>query len=109
MKILLVLVNCNSVKEAETIGQKALQKRLVACFDVFSRLMAYYFWPPKSGRIEKSRGCLLVLETLPPHFKELKKIILKTHSDQLPFIGAIDIKNVSLKYWRWLKGELIKN
>lgn len=105
-KILWVLVNCNTVKEANFIGKSALKKRLTSCFDIFPRLATYYFWPPKSGKIENAKGCLLVMETLQTHFKKLEKIVKKIHSDKLPFIGSIDIGNVSPDYYKWVKGEL---
>lgn len=106
MKIIWVLVNCNSVKEGRSIGKEVLKQRLISCFDIFPRLAAYYFWPPKSGKIEKTKGCLLVLETLPKHFKNIDKLVRKMHSDKLPFIGSIDINNIHPDYLKWLKGEL---
>ena len=64
-KIIWVLVNCNSVKKADYIGKALLKKRLASCYDIFLRLKAAYFWPPKSGRIETSKGAVLAVETLP--------------------------------------------
>lgn len=107
MKIIWVLVNCNSVKEAKNIGRESLRKRLASCFDIFPRLAAYYFWPPKSGTIETSKGCLLVIETLPEYFKQMETLVEKKHSDKLPFIGSIEINNISREYIRWLRGELL--
>jgi uncharacterized protein involved in tolerance to divalent cations len=107
MKIIWVLVNCPKIKEAEVIGGEALRRRLVSCFDIFSRRMTRYFWPPKSGKIETAKGCLLVLETMPKYFKKLEKLIKQKHSDKLPFIGSITIGNVRPGYIKWMKGELI--
>lgn len=104
-KILWVLVNCNSVEEADDIGKAALKQRLTSCFDIFPRLATYYFWPPKSGKIETAKGCLLVMETVQAHFKKLEKLVRKMHSDKLPFIGSIEI-DVHPNYSKWVKGEL---
>lgn len=106
MKIIWVLANCNTIKEAEIIGKKALKQRLISCFDIFPRQAAYYFWPPKTGKIEKARGCLLALETLPKYFSKIQILVKKTHSDKLPFIGSIEVKNVSKQYFKWIKEEL---
>ncbi len=106
MKVLWVLVNCNTFKEASAIGSMVLRKRLIACFDIFPRLAAHYFWPPKSGKVETATGCLLVLETLPGRFKKLSQLVRKHHSDSLPFVGSIEISNVHGEYVRWLRGEL---
>jgi len=101
-----VLVNCNSVEEGEKIGRVILKKRLTGCFDIFPRKLAQYFWPPKSGKIEKASGCLLVIETLGSKYKEVAKEIKSLHSDQLPFIGYVEIQGVSNQYLKWLRGEL---
>lgn len=106
MKIIWVLVNCNSVKEADNTGTKILEERLAACFDVYSRYKTQYFWPPQSNKTEMGRGCILILETLPKYFKKIEKLIKKLHSDKLPFIGSIEINNVHLDFVNWMKGEL---
>lgn len=106
MKIIWVLVNCNTVKEAKTIGWAVLKKRFCSCYDVISRLQTSYFWPPKSGKIESAKGCTLILETLPAYFKRIDKLVKKLHSDKLPFIGSVEINNVSPAYKKWLKNEL---
>ena len=48
----------------------------------------------------------MALETLPKYFKQLEIIIKKMHSDKLPFIGSIEVNNVSHAYLKWLKGEV---
>lgn len=106
MKILWVLVNCNTSKEAQRIGKKALHERLTPCFDIIPRQATYYFWPPKTSTIETAKGCLLVMETLQKHFKALERLVKKLHNDTLPFIGSVEINNVHPHYMKWLKGEL---
>ena len=106
MKIIWVLVNCNTVKEAKTIGQKVLKERLSSCFDIIPRIAASYFWPPKSGKIESTKGCILIIETLPKYFKKIDKLARKLHSDKLPFIGSIEINNVQPDYHKWMMGEI---
>lgn len=106
MTLLWVLVNCTTVAEAKKIGRRALMQRRAACFDIFPRIAAAYFWPPRSGKIETARGCLLALETLPKNFRAVSTLVEKLHGDQLPFIGSLKINNVSARYHQWLQGEL---
>lgn len=105
-QVIWILVNCNSIKEAQTIGRKILTKRLVACFDIIPRHSASYFWPPKTNKIETSKGATLVLETFRNKYIAVAKQIKQLHSDQLPFIGFIEIKGISKDYINWVKGEL---
>lgn len=107
MKIIWVLATCNSEKEANKIGKEALRQRLVACFGIFPRSKALYFWPPKTKKIETAEGgALLSLETLPKYFKKIEKLVKELHSDKLPFIGSIEINNVHSDFVNWIKGEL---
>jgi uncharacterized protein involved in tolerance to divalent cations len=101
-----VLINCNSKKEAEEIGRKILKKRYCSCFDIIPRYLAMYYWPPKSGRLEKSKGATLILETFKEKYNLIKKEIKKIHSDRMPFIGYIEIKGLDKDYIGWIKNEL---
>ena len=83
-----------------------LKKRLIACFDIFPRALAMYFWPAKANKIEQDKGALLVLETLPKYFNRVAKAVKQLHGDQLPFIGSMTIDNVHTNYLKWMKGEL---
>ena len=106
-KIIWILVNCNSEKEAKKIGNEILKKRFVSCFEIIPRLHAAYFWPPKSGKIENSRGATLILETINKNIRKIEQEIKKIHSDKLPFIGSIQTR-VSKEYSDWVKGEIQK-
>ena len=105
-KVIWVLVNANSAKEAEKIGRAVLQKRLCACFGIIPRLKSVYFWPPRSHQLESSRGPFLVLETLPGKYQLIIKLVRKLHSDKVPFIGQLPIGGVQKDFFEWLVGEL---
>jgi uncharacterized protein involved in tolerance to divalent cations len=105
-QVIWVLVNCNSIKEAKLIGKKVLKKRLISCFDIIPRRLAVYYWPPKSSKIETSKGVILILETFKGRYNPIAKEVKKLHSDKLPFIGFLEIKGISKDYINWIKGEL---
>ncbi|MBI5732470.1 divalent-cation tolerance protein CutA [Candidatus Jorgensenbacteria bacterium] len=108
MKIIWMLVNCNTEQEATKIGKLILRARLASCFDMVPRLAAYYFWPPRKNRIEKTKGCILILETMPPYVKRIEMLVKNIHSDALPFTGSIGLNDVNPAYIRWMKKELTK-
>jgi|SRR3989344_2753393 len=105
-EIIWVVVNTNSTKEAEKIGRAVLKKRLCACFGILPRIKSVYYWPPKSSKLETSRGPLLTLETLPKHYSSIIKIVKKLHSDKVPFIGQWEMENVDKDFYKWMKSEL---
>jgi periplasmic divalent cation tolerance protein len=106
LKAIWVLVNCNSIKEAKLIGTTILKKRLISCFDIIPRHLAAYFWPPKSEKIETSKGATLILETFKRKYESIEKEVKKLHSDSLPFIGYLEIKGLNSDYVKWMKGEI---
>lgn len=105
-KIIWVLINCNSVREADKIGKAVLEKRLASCYDIIPRVKTAYFWPPKSGKLETAKGVTLAVETFTNKFSKIVTHIKKLHSDILPFIGSITIDNVSEEYYKWMKDEI---
>lgn len=83
-----------------------LKKRLASCFEIVPRHLAVYFWPPKSGKIETSKGATLILESFEEKYSSIVGKVKKIHSDKLPFVGFIEIKGVSQEYINWVFGEL---
>jgi uncharacterized protein involved in tolerance to divalent cations len=105
-EIIWVTVNTNSSKEADKIGLAALKARFCACYSIIPRIKSVYYWPPKSNKLETSRGPLLVLETLPKHYNKIIELVKKLHSDKIPFIGQWEMENVEKNFYKWLKKEL---
>lgn len=119
-EIIWIVVNTNSVKEADRIGMAVLKKRLCACFGIIPRVKSVYYWPPastrrlrrgepKSSKLEISRGPLLTLETLPRHYSAITKLVKSLHSDKVPFIAQWEMENVEKSFYKWLTNELTKN
>jgi len=105
-QVIWLLINCNGTEEATNIGNTLLKQRLVCCFDVYKRHLAAFFWPPKTGKIETSKGAMSVLVTFKENYNSIIQKVKKLHSDDLPFIGYVEMKGVSKEYLNWMKGEL---
>lgn len=104
--IIWVLVNSNSRAEAEKIGHAVLKDRLAACYGVYAKFGSTYFWPAGSRKLETNPGPLLVLETLPKHYRSIISKVRKLHSDKVPFIGKLKIDDVNKDFYNWLVGEI---
>lgn len=104
-KVVWILINCGSLKEANVIGSTLLKKRLCSCFDIFRREKTAYFWPPRKGTVESGKGALLILETLSSVRGAAIKEVVRLHKDTLPFIGYIAM-DVLPAYYIWVKNEL---
>lgn len=106
-EVLWVMVNTNSLKEADKIGRACLKARLCACYGIIPRIKSVYYWPPKSNKLEVSKGPILTLETLEKNYLKIVKTVKKLHSDRLPLIGQWEIEQVSPEFYQWIKGELL--
>lgn len=106
-EVIWVVCNTNSAKEADKIGRAIFKKRLCACYGIIPRIKSVYYWPPKTNRLETSKGPLLTLETLPKHYRQITKLIKSLHSDKVPFIGQWEMENVQKDFYQWLKNEIV--
>jgi len=105
-EIIWVTVSTSSSREANKIGTAVLKKRLCACYSLIPRMKSVYYWPPKLGKIETSKGPLLILESFPKSYNKIVKIVKEMHADTVPFIGQWEMENVAPDFYAWMKGEL---
>ncbi|MCL5008785.1 MAG: divalent-cation tolerance protein CutA [Patescibacteria group bacterium] len=105
-EVIWVVVNTNSVREADKLGRACLKARLCACYGLIPRIKSVYYWPPKADKLEISKGPILTLETLESKYSEITRVIQKLHSDKVPLIGQWEIEQVTPQFYQWLKGEL---
>ena len=105
-EIIWVVVNTNSAREADKIGKSCLKARLCACYGVIPKIKSVYYWPPKSNKLETSKGPILTLETLEVKYPKIVKLVKSLHSDKVPLIGQWEIENVTPDFYKWLAGEI---
>lgn len=104
--LLLVYITCDSVEQAESIGKHLLNKRLCACINIFPEMQPYFFWPPKSGKIDGSKEVVLIAKTTEAKYATLEVEVEKVHTYDTPCIIAIPTAHVNKKYYDWLVSEL---
>ena len=105
-KIIWVYANSNSLAEANKIGKTLLKERLIACYGLVKKYYSVYYWPPRSGKLEKNSGPQLVLETIPKYYGRVHARVKQLHSDKVPFIGFIEMQGVSEEFYDWMDKEL---
>lgn len=101
MNPILVFIDCSDKKEAEEIGRKLLEKRLVACVNILTNpVHSLYFW---HEHIEDAQEIILLAKTFHEKWKEIEKTVSKIHSYDTPGILALPLSHVSKKYLAWMK------
>jgi periplasmic divalent cation tolerance protein len=104
--VIWVYTNSNNRAEAEKIGDTLLRERLVACYSLTKKLHNVYYWPPKADKFESNKGPQVILETLPRNYRKIVKRIKELHSDDVPFIGYVEMKGISPEFFKWMDGEV---
>jgi periplasmic divalent cation tolerance protein len=88
-----------SKKEAEKIAKELLEKKIVACCNIFP-IKSLYWW---EGKIKKANEFVLIAKTLKKDIGKLEKLVKKLHPYKIPFIGIFDVK-INEEYFQWAKG-----
>jgi periplasmic divalent cation tolerance protein len=104
--MILIYITCRTHEEAEKLGTHLLNKRLCSCVNIFDGMQSIYFWPPKSGTIEKANESVLIVKTLANKFDAIEQEVTKVHSYTTPCLIAIPTTDVAKKYYAWIKGEV---
>jgi periplasmic divalent cation tolerance protein len=90
-------------KDAETLGQAVLEKRLGACVQISGPIESRYWW---NGRIETAAEWFVTIKTRRDLYKPLEKLLLELHPYDQPEIVATVIAEVSAGYLKWLAEQV---
>ena len=87
--------------EAKNIALHLLQKKLIACANLFP-IHSLYQW---EGKIKDEPECVLILKTTAAHFLKVKREIMCLHPYKVPCIAKLNVK-VNATYARWIQQQL---
>ena len=96
-----VTITCKDKKEAEKIAGILLDKKLIACANIFP-IQSHYWWKGKKGTSDEYA---VLGKTVEGKFAAIEKEVRKAHSYDVPFISAHEEK-ATADVERWLKEEL---
>jgi periplasmic divalent cation tolerance protein len=96
---IIVIVTTVSIEEAETIVQRLLEARLIACANIVGLVNSHFRW---SGKIEKAEEYLILMKSRRDLFEKLSETVKALHSYEVPEILALPIVEGSKAYLGWL-------
>jgi periplasmic divalent cation tolerance protein len=86
-------------KDAESLAQAVLQRRLGACAQISGPIDSRYWW---NNRLESASEWVLAIKTCRELYPPLEKLLLDLHPYDQPEIIATPIVEVSPGYLKWL-------
>jgi periplasmic divalent cation tolerance protein len=93
------MVTTASKEEAETIVQRLLEARLIACANIIGPVQSRFHW---SGKIDKAEEYLILMKSRKTLFEKLSETVKALHSYEVPEILAVPVVDGSKAYMDWL-------
>lgn len=100
--MILVYITNPDKKTALKVGQYLLEKRLVACVNIF-KIQSLYWWERK---IENTDEYVVIAKTIDKNYLKIEKEVRKIHPYTVPCILKIKLDKVNKDYLKWLMSAL---
>lgn len=97
MNLILIYITNPTKQEAKKIARHLLEKKLVACANIFP-IESTYWW---KGKIVDGKEFILIVKTKNNNFEKVKNEVEKIHSYEIPCIVKIPASSNN-KYYKWL-------
>jgi len=97
MNFIFIYITNPTKKEARKIAKYLLEKKLIACANIFP-IDSLYRW---KGKIANEKEFVLIAKTKKANFEKVKKEVEKIHSYTVPCIVKIPVSS-NEKYYKWL-------
>ncbi len=101
MKTIFVYITNPSKEEAVKLARHLLEKKLIACANIFP-ITSVYRW---EGKIAEEGEFVLIGKTFEEKFEKVKTEVEKIHPYKIPCITKIPVEP-NKKYLDWLEGEI---
>lgn len=98
MEYSFIYVTCSSKEEAQTISRTLLEKRLIACANLFS-ISSLYIW---QGALEEAEEYAAFLKTEKRKVAETIEEVKRLHSYEVPDIVEIPLGGGYHPFFQWI-------
>ncbi len=97
-----VYITCESLDEARRIARHLLEKKLIACANIFP-IRSLFWW---KGKIEECNEFVMIVKTKAEKFKELREEVKKIHSYSIPCICSFVIEEGNREFLDWIEKSI---
>jgi len=95
-----VFITASSDKEAEKIASVLVEKKLVACVNIFPGIQSLFWW---EGNLCREQEVFMMAKTRVALFPQLRDEVKKLHSYKVPEIILLPIAEGSADYLAWIE------
>ena len=99
-----VYVTVKDEDEGLFIAQKVVEKRLVACANLYPQIKSVFNY---QNQIQIQDEAVLILKTTIYAYDELKRFIIKIHSYDDPCVLKLPIEDGAADFMSWIKDSVV--
>jgi periplasmic divalent cation tolerance protein len=96
---IVVLSTCETEEEARKIARALVEAKLAACVNIVPKIGSVYRW---KGQVEEAQELLLIIKTSRALLEEVRGVVERIHSYEMPELIALPIVDGSSTYLEWL-------
>ncbi|MBO8181894.1 MAG: divalent-cation tolerance protein CutA [Archaeoglobus sp.] len=97
-----IYVTASDEEEAKKLARELLERKLVACVNMFP-INSMYWW---EGKIEEAKEVGMILKTKAEKFKEVRRTVKELHSYEVPCICAFGVDDGLKEFFEWIDSSL---
>src|SRR5262245_7860420 len=102
MKIVDIWINCPDREVATKISTALIERRLVACSNIYGPIDSCYRW---KGAVESASEVPLLVKTRAALFDQVAALVKSLHPYETPSILGIEVLMVNRDYQDWVVAE----
>jgi len=96
----MVYITNKDETEAKKIAQHLLDKKLIACANIFP-INSVFLW---KGKLKDTKEVVAIVKTKKENFEKVKNEVMKIHSYECPCIAKIDAE-ANKEFENWVMKE----
>lgn len=89
-------------KDAERIAKYLLQKKLIACANIFP-IESHYWW---QNKIEYAKEYAMILKTMAKNYQKIEQAVKKIHPYNCPCLVILELKGGYRPYLDWIEDSI---
>jgi len=97
----IIYITCKDEQEAVNISKHLLNKKLIACSNMYP-IRSMYKW---QGKLQDEKEFVLMAKTIEKNYGKIKEEVKKLHSYDVPCILKIDAE-ANESYDKWVNEEV---
>jgi periplasmic divalent cation tolerance protein len=100
MGFIIIYITHKNLEEASKITSHLLEKKLIACANIFP-IKSSYWW---QGKIENEDEVVSIVKTRREHWEKVKSEVKRIHPYEVPCIIKIEVE-ANEDYESWINSE----